>query len=86
MADSSTKYKTPAQATRFGYALSDPVDGRPSVEVYVALYGSFEDGPPIVGPDCMTGGEIDYLIKELKKELDSVGQAAKVALRDRQRS
>ncbi len=69
----------------FGYTIakmkkSDRLPFNPVVHICLQNWSTPSDGAPIVTPQLMTEGEIDWYVKALKDDLDSVGRKAKAAL------
>ena len=59
---------------------SDKLPFNPVVHICLQKWSTQSDGTPIFTPQLMTEGEIDWYVKELKDDLDSVGRKAKAAL------
>lgn len=70
---------------KFGYAIvkmkkSDELPFNPVVHICLQSWSTLSDGAPTVTPELMTEREIDWNVKALKDDLDSVGRKAKAAL------
>jgi len=51
--------------------------GHAIAHVAVKSFSSTEDGPPLITPECVTLGELEYQIDRLKEELEEIRKAAK---------
>ncbi len=69
----------------FGYTIvkmkkSDGLLFNPVVHICLQRWSTQSDGTPIVTPQLISEEEIDWYVKALKDDLDSVGRKAKAAL------
>ena len=69
---------------RFGYRILSPKKGdmpfSAIVHIVPKFYSTDEDGCPLLSPQLMTEGEIDWHVQKYKEDLDHVGRLAKRAL------
>lgn len=68
---------------KFGYFLTEPAIGSPSVEITLGGWLAFDKenrNAPLLTEDLMTSGEIDARVRDLKSDLDRAAESAKRAL------
>ena len=50
----------------------------PIAEIYVMRYSRrSDDGPPLITPECVTIGELEYHVDRLKEELEAIRKKAR---------
>ena len=73
------------KSRQFGYRVRAPKEGDdPSnavVHIVLGEYGVDRDGCPLISPQLVHEGEIDWWIQAFKDDLDRAGRLAKAALK-----
>ena len=74
----------PSKTGKFTYQILAPekqdLPSNAIVNITLRSYSSREDGWPLISPNLMSEGEIDWYIESYKEDLDRVGRVAKRAL------